>query len=63
MKIVNTRELVNEFLVLQMTNVLILFTDFVSDQDFKYDIAGWSYVFLMGFIIAFNLGLIFRDIF
>lgn len=33
LKSLNKREMINEFVVLQMTNILMIFTDFVPDRD------------------------------
>lgn len=48
------------------TTLYFLFTDFVNDQEFKYNIAGWWYIAMIFTIIAFNccyiLGAMFKTI-
>lgn len=54
----NKREMFNEFLILQMTNMLSLFTDYANDREFQYNVGGWIYVGFLGLIIAFNLSFV-----
>lgn len=50
--------MINEFLVLQLSTNLLLFSDLVHDDDFKYNIAGWSYVTIMIIVLCLNVRLI-----
>jgi hypothetical protein len=49
----NKRELVNEFLVVMITDTLFLFTEFCPDLDLKYKM-GWVYILFMVLCIIYN---------
>ena len=55
-------ELVNEGLIIMLTVVLVIFTDFVDDVDLQYKVGGWAYVGLMGLCILFNMFFIIMDL-
>lgn len=57
----NFREVVNELFVMSVSTNLILFTDYVNDPSFKYDIGGWTYVSMIGLCIVFNLSYLLLD--
>jgi len=58
MRKLNWIENVNECLLMFITLVLIIFTDFVDDRDIQYDLGGWVYVLLMTSCIVFNLSFV-----
>ena len=49
----NRNELVNEFMIVMITDVLFIFTDFCPDLELKYNV-GWAYIFVMVMCICFN---------
>lgn len=57
------REYVNEWFIMTLTFNLILFSDFILDQEFKYDVAGWGYVYMIGICVAFNLTYLIKAMF
>ena len=61
-KLINQREMFNEFMILTMTLNLMLFTDFANSPSFQYDIAGWWYVSTIILVLVFNLSLLFKDL-
>lgn len=60
---INVKELINEFFILTLTTIMFLFTSFVNDEDFKYDIAGWGFCFILSICIILNFAFIFSNIF
>lgn len=61
--VMNFKELVNELFILILTTVLFAFTDFVPDQETKYNVAGWGYCLILSMCIIFNFFYIFRDMY
>lgn len=49
--------------ILLLTTNLILFSSFVLDEDFKYNIGGFSYCILLSMVIIFNFYFIFKNMF
>ena len=52
-RILNRNEIVNEFMILIITDTLVIFTDFCDDLELKYNV-GWAYVGVMVLCILFN---------
>jgi len=52
----NKKELINEFIILEVTTLYVLFSDFCFNFNTSYNIGGWSYIGLFSFLIIFNLG-------
>lgn len=48
------KELINEAFIQTLTIILVLFTDFVNNDDFKYDIGGWGYCLILSMCIVYN---------
>ena len=53
----------NEFLVLEITIIIFMFTDFIEKYEFQYDLAGWIYVSIFAIILIFNLYFVFQPVF
>lgn len=60
---INRKELVNEAFILTLTTILVLFSDLVLDEDFKYDKGGWSFVLILCCCIVFNFYFVLKGVY
>jgi hypothetical protein len=59
----NKKELVNEFLIICISTIFLVFSDFCDNAEFAYHVGGWIYIFFFCMIIIFNLGFILVELF
>ena len=57
----NKKEIINEFLVVMITDTMFIFTDFCDNLELRYTV-GWAYIAIMFLCICYNGYFILRSI-